>query len=788
FSAATFGIVHAVRARMIPPIDLSRVRVIRVWNTMNGWNRIGLPLQEFEHMAPALTDARIDAAFSDPADQMPVAAVGRTETLRVEAVSGNYALVFDLQPAAGRWIDDRDDAGDGRPVAVISARVWRDWFAADASAIDRQSIQINGSRFAIVGVAADNFRGVQPALAPPEIWIPEHALHLAYPPMRDARWFPLHSVTAFLKPPARIGDAELQTRLMAALAGGSLARDPRHLHVTAEPAANLNADLDRETLIVLTLAALVLLAACANVSNLVYARACEMRGELAVRQSLGATRAQLAEVLLSEALLVGGAAAIVGSIGAAAVMRGFGALFPMFLVDRVHYTSLALSADWQVFACSIGCGVLAAATIGLVVGIAASREEPAPAMWGGGGAPAATARAGARTALVAVQVTAAMLLVMMTGIVLENSPAELSTRVLYDAAPVTAAGVDLAPYGYNQTNADVFFARLVASAATLPGVERVALASAIPGGVAKEGPTIVPLIAPTRNHILAETRRITASAVAVSPSFFDTVGIRMEKGRAFTQADGDGAPLTAILSRSASDVLFPGRSPLGLLVTYGFQGPRLTVVGVAADSVTGPSDEAPFAQPSNMIFVPWAQHPRLDAILLIRAPAAGALAQPLRNSVRALDDRVGLFDPTPVEESRLAWAAPLKAARVLVVAGAAAALAIALIGIYGMLTYFVSRRTKEFGIRMALGATRRQIARLVFDHTVHVMLVGLLFGVLVATLSSRVLEHTLVQLMPNEIHTWAIVPLLVLVTGTIAGCIPALRASRVDPNVALREL
>jgi putative ABC transport system permease protein len=773
---------------MIPPIDRSRLSVIRFWNTMNGWDEIGLPLREFERIAPALAEAGIDGAFSDLGGQPPVAAVGRAEALRVEAVSGDYARVFELRPAAGRWIDIEDDEGDGRAVAVISARLWREWFAADEGAIDRQSIEINGARFQIVGAAADGFRGVQPDLAPPEIWIPERALHLVYPPMRDPRWFPLHHVTAFLKPPAGMSLAELQTRLTTALAGGSLARDPDHVKVLAEPASTLNADLDRGTLTVLLLAALVLLAGCANISNLMYARAGEMRAELAVRQSLGATRAQLAEVLVSEALLLGVAAGMLGCAGAAGAMRAFGALFPMFLVGRMHYLSLALSPDWQVFAGSIACGITAAAAIGLLVGIAASRNTPAHAIRGGAGAHGTPVRTRTRTAFVAVQVTAAMLLVMLTGVVLENSPAELSTRILYNAAPVMAAGVDLGPYGYNQTNADVFFARLTASAANVPGVERAALASAIPGGVGRDAPTIVPLLAPTRNNILAETRRITASAVAVSPAFFDATGIRIERGRAFTQADGVGTPLTAIVSRSAADVLFPGRDPLGLPLTYGFQGPTLTVVGVAADPVTGPSDEAPFAQPSNMVFVPFVQHPRLDAILLVRAPGTGSIAQPLRNSVRALDDRVGLFDPTRVEESRLAWAAPLEAARALVLAGAGTALTIALIGIYGMLAYFVSRRTKEFGIRMALGATGRQIARLVFDYTVHVMLVGLLCGVLMATVGSRVLEHTLVQLMPNEIRTWAIVPLLVLATGTIAGCIPALRASRVDPNVQLREL
>lgn len=581
FSTAVVGIVRAVVGRIVPPLDLSRVWVVHVTNTMNGWDELGLPLHDYQLVAPAFAQSGIATAFSDVRGQLTVSAAGRADRVEVEAVSGSYAGLFDLRPAAGRWIVPADDEGTGRAVAVVSARLWREWFASDTRAIGRQSILI--LTFAIV------------------------------------------------------------------------------------------------------------------------------------------------------------------------------------------------------------CGMLSSVILGILTGVAASRSTAAIAIRNAG-AMTGTARSRSRTLLVAVQVTAAMLLVMATGIVLENAPSDLSSRVLYDAQPLTAAEVDLTPYGYNMTMAGVFFEQLLASARRVPGVERAALASAIPGGIGAEAPDVVWLLAATRNNMSGGTRRIKASSVAVSPAFFATAGIRLERGRAFTQADGDGAPLTAILSRSAADVLFPSRDPIGAPVTYGFQGPSFTVVGIVADPVTGPSDEAPFGQPSNVVFIPLAQHPRLDATLVVRAPAAGPLGVPLRAIVRSIDDRVGLFEPARVTESRLAWAAPLNAARLLLCAGASAALTIALLGIYGMLTYFVSRRTKEFGIRMAVGATRAQIARLVFDHTVHVLLIGLLCGVLIASVGSRLLEHTLVQLMPNEIRTWAIVPMLMLATGIVAGCIPALRASRVDPNVALREL
>ena len=246
--------------------------------------------------------------------------------------------------------------------------------------------------------------------------------------------------------------------------------------------------------------------------------------------------------------------------------------------------------------------------------------------------------------------------------------------------------------------------------------------------------------------------------------------------------------MTAVLTTSAAEVLFPGRDPLGQSIIYGFGGPAIAVVGIVDDLVDGPSEHAPYARPANMILLPWAQHPSLAGVLLVRADPHSAIEEPLRAMVRGIDDRVGLFGPVRLNETLLGSLAPLRAARLLVVTIALLAVSIALLGVYGMLTYFVNVRLREFGIRIALGATRSQVMRLVFDQTVHVLLIGLLCGVLVATLGARVLEHTIVALMPNGLAAWGVVPTLVLLVGSIAGCLPALRASRVDPMVALRDL
>jgi predicted permease len=781
-NAAMYAIVAAVGARVFPSVDLSRLLVLRVTNTATNWTRIGILLTEYPRLDASLAPASA-LAFSDRQQPMTVVGNGRAETVAVEAVGGAYTQLFDLRPTAGRWITADDDRGHARNVAVISARLWQEWYGRDPDIASGAHVTVNGARFAVVGVAADGFHGVDPSMTPPEVWIPEGTLPAVYP-RRDPHWFQGHWVTVFLRPRAGVPAAELQTRLSQALSGGLFDRDPAHIRVDLSPALILYADFRWYITMGLALAALVLAAACANVANLFYARAASIRTDLAVRQSLGASFLQLVAPLGAEAAWIGVLASIAGIAAAVAATRAVTALFPVFVVDRVHYSQLSFTADWRMAAYATAAGMAAALVVGIATALVAARRSPMESLCGGG-TPAVTPRGRLRTPLAAVQITAALLLVMIAGLVLENEPPELSRRVRFDAASIVGARANLEDAGYDVPGANAFFARLLDRARRV--TDAAALASAVPGGSGADEPPIVWVLAPTRNNV-GIPRRITASAIAVSPGFFQTLGIPLLRGRVFTQADADGAPLTAVLTKSAAEVLFPGRAAVGGLVVYGFGGPAMTVVGIVDDPVDGPSEHAPNARPSNMIFVSRAQHPSLAGVLLVRADRKAAVQEPIRAIVRGIDDRVGVFGPARLDEAVLGWAAPLRAARLLIVSIAATALAIALLGVYGMLTYFVNVRLREFGIRIALGATRSQVMRLVFDRTIHVLLVGLLCGVLVATLGARVLEHTVVALMPNGLATWAVVPVLILLVGTLAGCLPALRASRVDPMVALRDL
>ena len=247
-------------------------------------------------------------------------------------------------------------------------------------------------------------------------------------------------------------------------------------------------------------------------------------------------------------------------------------------------------------------------------------------------------------------------------------------------------------------------------------------------------------------------------------------------------------PRVAIVSESAAALLWPGEDALGQALEFN-RGRIATVVGVSADPVTGPAD-TPETQPGNFAFVPlaqWTDNADWPRMLVFRSATPEAATDAVEAAAHGIDEDIALVDIATLDRSMLQWYGPQRAVRTLMTVISSLALGIALFGVYGVITYFVTSRTREFGIRLALGATPGRIVRLVVDHAIHIVLLGLLVGVFVASVTTRLVEHEVFRTMPNGLATWIVVPILILVTGTAAGLIPARRAATVDPNISLRE-
>jgi ABC-type antimicrobial peptide transport system permease subunit len=821
-----FGLVDAV---VFQPTGVARIDQVYA---------VGL-----SHPALSARDRRLRFMDADALERTPPASVmavtsilspggriaqiaGRAEHVLFERVSAGYASVFGLSAQAGRWIADEDNRGAGSAVAVISDRLWRQWFNATPDIIGRTMVTMD-QPYLVIGVAPPGFRGAQTGLAPTEVWLPlGHPVALAgAPPGAVESRLRERAVVTFVR--TRAGASTTQAaREIGALLGGQPDADPNAATVALQPAAEMLRVTELVALAagVLAFSALVFLAACANLLNMLYARGTERAGEFAVRRSLGARTSSLFGLMLAESGIIAIAAASAGLALAIGATTAFTAEFPTFRLAQNLGVTIDLSPDYRVFLYAFGSGLIAALVVGLLTAWHASRVPVIRGI-----AVAATAgvvtsrRRGLPLTLVSVQVTAAVLLLIGAGLFLENTRSVLDRKVHYDTSGLAAARVvwtdepatpsswaeqdaiverlqamtsaeraahDEATRAASQARREAFFTALLERARDMPGVEAAALTDALPGGTAPAPRREFGVLQITAgpDGISGRLKNLDASWISASPGFLATAGLRLLRGRDIQPADTYGAPLVAVLSRSAADGLWPDEDPIGKAITCcQLKYQSLTVVGIAEDPVSS-SDRSTWTRHSNFVILSSTQTGNQERFLVVRAANPVGQVDALRALIHGVDPRVPVFDAGPVDEFLLAGVAIARAQRVVSVSLGLLALGIAAFGIYGVVGYFVSRRTREFGLRLALGATPRQILKLVVDYSVHIILIGLLPAVLLASLGTRLFEHQLSGLMPNGITMWVAAPLIMLATGILAGLVPARRASHVDPNVTLREL
>jgi predicted permease len=454
-----------------------------------------------------------------------------------------------------------------------------------------------------------------------------------------------------------------------------------------------------------------------------------------------------------------------------------------------------LAPNVRVVLFALAAGAVSALAVGSLAAWRASAVPAAGVLASSGISNSATRRGRALgIGMVTVQVAVAVLLLMGAGLFLRATESALDRFVVFDTKPLATALVDLRLHGYNDAQGRVFLDRLLRDVRALPGVDQAALTDGFPGGgYASTRP--VQIVAPRESPnehgemrvLPGEVRRLTAGYAGVSPGLLATLGLPLIRGRDIAPSDQDSTALVAVVSRNVATVLWPGQDPIGKRLMFGNDGHWRTVVGVSEDPITHRT-ESPLTSPANMVLIPAAQAYRPDVLIVVRSRAPGLLLDPLRMAARNIDESVALFDVATAAGSIMAWVAPLHAATALTAIGGGLALTIAILGIYGVVAYAVSRRTREFGIRAALGASGRQLVRSVLDEAVTVLLLGLLAGVFVTSIAERFLQSQRIGFMPNEIVTWFGVLLLVLAVGLVAAYLPARRVSHIDPNEALRDL
>jgi putative ABC transport system permease protein len=522
----------------------------------------------------------------------------------------------------------------------------------------------------------------------------------------------------------------------------------------------LAADSETAAAVLMGAVGFLLLIACANVANLFLARAVTRRKEIAMRTAIGAARRDIVRMLLAESLLLG---AMGGFLGMALLYWGRGAV--QFLMPKALAQGIPI--DWRVLAFTAGCSLAAGLLFGLAPALSASRVDL------NSGLKETAIRSGGRLPafLTAAQIALSLVLLTGAGLMIRSFLALASTRPGFDAHNVLTASVMLRPEEiYGPERQVEFFDRVMGGIKKLPGVRYAAVTSsppmaqfsAIGAGIRADG-------GPETNFTFGES--------SVSADYFQTLGIPLAAGRVFDARDVRGGAPAIIINQTLAKLLFQDRSPLGHKVD------KATVVGVVADVRHRALDDKVWPE----TFLPFAQTPSPWITVLVRGTHdPGALAAPIRAVAQAIDAGQPVFD-VELLEHRVAESLAERRERATVLgAFAALALLIAVVGIYGVLSYAVARRTHEIGLRMALGAERGDVLRLVVGAGLRMAAVGMTVGLAGALFVTRVLKTFLYGVEPSDRITYCVVCATLGAAAILASYLPARRAAAVDPVIALR--
>jgi len=713
------------------------------------------------------------------------ASAGEAERIDLEVVTGNYFSMLGLEPALGRAFgaEEREGSGAGS-VVVLSHLFWQNRFGGDPSVVGR-TLLLNGRPFSVIGVAPQGFLSLGRLLAVdaflpvsglPRLWGREN--HLQDRSKHDF-W-----VMARLKPEVRLSQARAAVDLMAERlerAYPETNRGTRWLVVPenrARPLIVVSRVVPLVGATFMGLAGLVLLIACANVANLMLARAAARQKEIAVRAALGAGRSQLARLLAGESLLLAGAGGLLGLLLALWTCDWFSSL--RFSTDApVH---LDISLDWRVLLFTLA----AAASAGVIAALAPARQllrlDPGESIKAGGRAGGAgLAPRRLRSGLVVAQVAVSALLLVASGLLIRSSVRAHHLDPGFRTENVLMLSVDVGDQGYEPPRGREFFRALAERLWGLPGVRSVALARFVPLGY--ENGTVD--VYPEAGVPGTQLERLGVFHNVVGPGYFQTLGIELRSGRDFEPEDRESAPRVAIVSEALARRLWPGEDSLGREFRLSRDGGPLRVIGVAGNTDWMFVGE----EPRPFLYLPLLQNYRSILTFHLRSSVpAESLAGAARGEVRGLDPALPVYDlKTMASHLRDGRAlAFVRLGATLAAAFGALGLVLAIVGIYGVVSHAAAQRTYEIGIRMALGARRVELLRMVLLGGLKLATTGLAIGLAAGWALTRFMTSLLYGVSPLDPVTFAGASLMLSAAATAATFFPARRASAVDPLVALR--
>ncbi len=702
----------------------------------------------------------------------------QTETIQGAVVSGNFFDVLGVRPASGRAFLPEEDATPGsHAVAVISHALWQRRFNSNPN-VAGTTLTINGHNFTVVGVTPEKFTGTELGYAP-DIYVPVMMQAVARPGANiadpDARWlYPIGR----LKPGVSEDQAEANLGILTTQLAQSTSTKLKGVALTVAPATASHPEMRKAfvplAIVLLAVVGLVLLMACANVANLLLAKALARRHEIGIRLAMGATRRRLVRQLITESLLL----SLLGG--------GLGLLLAFWTTDfLLAFTPptdfrvvLDLSPDYRVLIFTLAVAVMAGTLFGLIPALQATNPDLVDVLKKTDDSSTGFRKSRLRNALVVTQITLALMLLICTGLFLKSLRNAHTINPGFETENVLLTTLNMDLHAYEEPRALAFYDQLQERVKTLPGVKSASLAEKVFGDDQQIGVVVEGYTPPADTDMLMDYN-------IVAPDYFQVMGVPLTRGRDFSVRDTKDAPGVVIVNERMARRFWPGQDAVGKRLSIaGTKGPYLEVVGVAKDSKYYDLQE----QPISYMYLPYKQNYESHATLHVRTTGdPNNMIGAVRQQVRELDTHLPTFGVTTMSNhiGQSLWA-PRMAATLLGIFGGLA-LVLAAVGVYAVVAYSVVQRTNEIGIRMALGAPPSNVLMMLLRQSMKLTLIGLALGLGLAFALMRFASSLLYGVSASDPLVFGGISLLLAVVTLLASYIPARRVMRINPIIALRH-
>lgn len=780
-NTAIFSVASALLLRPLPGLA-SPDRLVDIGRSQDGQGFDNSSYPNYRDLRERMRTVEGVYAMRFEPQPMSLSENGQAERIYGTIVTANYFEILGARPHLGRLLRDDDDrVRGGSPVVVISRELWARRFASDPAVVGR-AIMLNGHAFTIVGVASEGFRGT--TLLKPDAWVPMSMLLEASPRHTADLFTARGSVWLLMGGRLKPGVTTAQANAEAAAIGAALERDyPRENRgksFVVMPSAVVPGHIQIVggfVSLLMAIVGLVLLIACSNVSGMLLARAAGRQREIAVRLAIGAGRGRLIRQLLTETALIFAAAGVAGLI----LTKWLTSLLLALLPRLPMPVSLDIVPDWRVMSFAIATSIAAAVLTGLAPALQASRGDLTGALRAEG-LGIGPSRLRLRNAFVVGQVSMSVVMIVAAALFTRALQHAASIEPGFDDRNVEVISLDLSLAGYTDATGGAFVKDLLSRARAIPGVVAASTARDLPldGGRFGLGDVRVPgLELPTGGNSL------NADWNVVEPGYFDTIRLPLTLGRDFDERDGRSGPRVVIVNEAFARRAWPGQNPVGPQIEYdGDNGPvLLTVVGVTSNAklVSLNEETGPF------VYVPLAQQYMNRVELLAKTTDGRSIVPQIRKLLQEMNPNLPVTEATTLSLITSLSLIPQRIAAAVAGSLGLVGLLLAAIGIYGVTSYAVSRRTREIGIRIALGADHGRVIRLVLRQGFALAASGIAIGVAIAAVGSKFIESLLFGVRGLDPITFGGSCLLFGIVTLVASYVPARRAAGVDPIVALRN-